>query len=131
MRKLFALFFTAGVVLSAATATQAQTLKVNVPFDFVVNGNKLPADAYIIRDVLPTDSRGLVFLGRGHGVQARANAIDYRVTGTKLVFRKVGDEYFLSDVVTLHGALHFAPSRYETKRISTLAQSLTMVGADN
>ena len=131
MKKLFALFFAAGVVLSAATAAQAQTLKVNVPFDFVVNGNKLPADAYIIRDVLSTDSRGVVFLGSRQGVQARASAMDSTVTGTKLVFRKLGDEYFLSDVVSLHGALHFAPSRYETKRIRTVAQSLTTVSADH
>jgi len=63
-------------------------------------------------------------------VQASANAIDYTSTGTKLVFRKVGAEYFLSDVVTLHGALHFAPSRYETNRIRTVAQqALTTVSA--
>jgi len=130
MRKLFALLFTAGVVLSVATGAQAQTLKVNVPFDFVVNGNKLPADAYIIRDVLATDSRGVVFLGAGHGLQARANEIDYRLTGTKLVFRKLGGEYFLSDIVTLHGTLHFAPSRYESQRIRMVAQSLTTVSAD-
>ena len=131
MKKLFALFFTAGVVISAATAAHSQTLKVNVPFDFVVNGNKLSADAYIIRDVIPTDNTGVLFLGSRHGTQARATAFDYRVTGSKLVFRKLGDEYFLSDVVTLHGALHFAPSRDETKRAGTVAQSLMTVSADN
>ncbi|HWC16735.1 MAG TPA: hypothetical protein VG498_06955 [Terriglobales bacterium] len=132
MKKLFALLFTAGVALSIAPAAQAQTLKVKVPFDFVVNGKTMSADVYKVQSALSNDSLGLAFLGNGQGIQARASEIDYTITGTKLVFRKLGDEYFLSDVVTLHGALHFAPSRYETERIRMAArQSVTTISADN
>ena len=132
MKKLLALLFTAGVALSAATAAQAQTLRVKVPFDFVVNGNKLSADVYSVQEVLSNDILGLAFRGNGQGIQARANDMDYTTTGTKLVFRKLGDEYFLSEVVTLRGTLHFAPSRYETERMRMAArESVTTISADN
>src|SRR5207302_7557035 len=101
-------------------------LKVTVPFDFVVDGKILPAATYVVQKSLANDSTGLAIMGDHHGVLTRASEIDSTVTGTKLVFRRIGHEYFLSDVVTLNGKLHFPASRDETRAV----QSLTSVAAD-
>jgi hypothetical protein len=58
---------------------------------------------------------------------AKATDLDSTITGTKLVFRRVGSQYFLGDVVTLSGKLHFAPSRDEKEQARAAnTQSLTI-----
>lgn len=116
MKKLVALLFVLGVTLCTAAKANAEALTVTVPFDFVVGGKTLPAATYSVRDSLPNDDRSLVFLGSGHAGVARAADFDSTITGTKLVFHRIGDEYFLRDVVTPTGTLHFAASRQEKQR---------------
>ena len=114
-----------------AAAANAQALKVTVPFDFVVNGKTLPAATYTIRDTLPNDTTALAFIGDHRGLLFRATEIDDTVTGTKLVFRHIGDEYFLSDVVTPRGKLHFPASRKATQRAQGAdTPSVTIVAAN-
>jgi hypothetical protein len=131
MRKLTALLFFVGVTLCTAVTANAQALKVNVPFDFVVAGKTLPASTYTIRESLPNDNTGLAFIGDGQGLLARATEMDSSVSGTKLVFHRIGSEYFLSDVVTLRGKLHFAPSRKETQRAQAEDQEIVTIAAGN
>jgi len=131
MKKLIALLFFVGVTLFTAATANAQALKVNVPFDFVVNGKTLPASTYTISESLPNDNTGLAFIGDGGGLMARASEIDSTVTGTKLVFHRVDGEYFLSDVVTLRGKLHFPASRKETKRAQNAELQTVTVLAGN
>ena len=127
MKKLFALLFTLGVTLGSAATANAQALKVNVPFDFVVNGSILPASTYFIREALSDDEKALLFEGERQGSMAKATDLDSTITGTRLVFRRVGDQYFLGDVVTLGGKLHFAPSRNEKEQARAAnTQSLTV-----
>jgi hypothetical protein len=127
-RKLFALLFALGVTLCTAATANAQALKVNVPFDFVIDGKILPAATYTVLQSLPNDKRGLAFMGEGHGIQTLATEFDTHVTGTKLVFSRIGDEYFLKDVVTPEGRLHFAASRKQTQLARDAGrQSLTVV----
>ena len=123
MKKLFALLFTAVVTFGTAAMAHAQELKVAVPFDFEVNGAWLPAATYSVARSLPNDERVLVFMGDHHGALAQASEFEGYATGSKLVFHKVGDEYFLSDVVTTNGTLHFSPSRKE-KKLAQNAQNL-------
>lgn len=94
MKKLLALLFTAGITLCMAATAGAQELRVTVPFDFVVSGKTLPAADYTITRPLVNDPNGIAFLGEGKGTLGRASEIDYTVTGSRLVFTKVGDEYF-------------------------------------
>lgn len=130
MKKLVALLFIAGVTLCTAATANAQALKVAVPFDFVVNGKTLPAATYTIRETLPNDSTTLAFLGDHRGVLTRAIDIDDTVTGSKLVFHHIGDQYFLSDVVTPNGKLHYASSRKQTQRAQNVeASPVTIVAA--
>ncbi|HVH88253.1 MAG TPA: hypothetical protein VM912_16145 [Terriglobales bacterium] len=131
MKKLFVLLFIAGVALCATTANAQTLLRVTIPFDFVVRGEVIPASTYMIRSSLQNDGMGLVFEGDGPVILARATASDYTVTGAKLVFRKIGDEYFLSDVVSPAGTLHFARSHREVERLRAgNQQSLTTLAAD-
>jgi hypothetical protein len=126
MKKLFALLFTLGVTLASAATANAQALKVNVPFDFVVNGTVLPASTYFVRDALSSDSTALLFQTEEDGSLAKATDFDSTITGTKLVFRRVGGQYFLGDVVTLSGKLHFAPTRNE-KELARAADAQSLV----
>lgn len=131
MKKLFALLFTAVVTFGTAAMAHAQELKVAVPFDFVVNGTTLPAATYTVERSLPNNDRGLAFVGNHHGAVAIATELDGYATGTKLVFHKVGDEYFLSDVVTLNGTLHFARSSKEKKVAQNVEpESVTILAGD-
>jgi hypothetical protein len=113
MKKFLALLFTVGAVVGMNASAHAQALKFTVPFDFVVNGKILPAATYTVGQALPASNTGLFFVGDGRGVITRATALDTTETGTKLRFRQIGNQYFLGDVVTLEGTLHFAPSRQE------------------
>ena len=131
MKKLFALLVTLGVTFCMAATASAQELNVTVPFDFVVGGTTLPSATYSISRPLTNDSTGLAFLGDHRGVIARASELDETITGTKLVFHKLGDEYFLSDVVTPRGTLHFPASSREKKVAqNTNPQSVTIVAGN-
>ena len=130
MKKCFALLFTMGVVLCTLATANAEELKVTVPFDFVVNGKTLPAATYVIRESLPYNNRALAVLGEGTGVLAIATDMNTGIRGTKLVFHRIGDQYFLSDVVNLSGTLHFAVSAREAQlaRSTNQAPLTTSVG---
>ena len=129
MKKLFALLFTAAVTFGTAAMAHAQELKVAVPFDFEVNGTTLPAATYSIGRSLPNNDRGVVFMGDHRGTVAEATEFDGYVTGAKLVFHKAGDEYFLSDVVTTNGALHFAPTSKEKKLAQAVQPEAVTIAA--
>jgi hypothetical protein len=84
----------------------------------------LPAATYTIRESLPNDKSGVAFLSRGTGALAIATEYDTNVTGSKLVFHRIGGQYFLSDVVTPTGKLHFSPSRSEREARSANQQTV-------
>ena len=111
-------FFLAAVALLFAGlgGAQAQTATAKIPFDFVASGRTLPAGTYTLHRALPNNDQTLaIFDGRGHGVVAGASNLDWQQTGDKLVFRKYGEQYFLADIYSASGRLHFNPSRSESK----------------
>lgn len=124
MRKYVLPFLTMGVVLCALAKANAEELRVNVPFEFVVNGKSLPAATYTIRESLPNNKSGVAFLSRETGALAIATEYDTNVTGSKLVFHRIGDQYFLSDVVTPDGKLHFSQSKSEREAQSANQQTV-------
>jgi hypothetical protein len=131
MRKYIVPLLTMGVVLCALAKANAEELKVTVPFDFVVSGKVLPAATYTIRESLPNDKSGLEFLGDGTGALAIASEIDTNVTGSRLVFHRIGDKYFLSDVVSPSGKLHFAASKRETQLARSADQQTVVTNVGN
>jgi hypothetical protein len=131
MKKSFALLFTIGVVLCTLATANAEELKATVPFDFVVNGKTFPAATYNIGESLPDNTKLLAFRSDGAALFSLASAMDSSVTGTKLIFHRIGDQYFLSDVVTLDGTLHFAVSHKEAELgRSTNGSALTTIVAN-
>jgi|SRR5690348_898997 hypothetical protein len=131
MKKLYLLLSIVGI-LCVATAAHAQTvLKATVPFDFVVRGTTLPASTYTIHKLLPNDSAGLGFVHDREQTLTRASSIDSTVHGARLDFRKIGDKYFLTDIVTPTGKLHFPLSRKDAQFVADVERtSTTSVAAD-
>jgi hypothetical protein len=104
MKNLRSVLF-ALTVLLMATAAQAQTTNVkgNVPFDFVVGNHTYPAGEYAIKSIF--DDGTAIRINNAEG-DAAGIALSNACTGsapansTKLVFHRVGDNYFLYQIWT-------------------------------
>ena len=104
-------FVTAGLLvmvsLVAGVSAQAQSLQykltANIPFEFKVTDQKLPAGKYAIRRGLES-SGDLVVQVRSVDGDAITSRVSVAVVAAKpknrgmLVFHRYGDEYFLSEV---------------------------------
>ena len=94
------LFVTTFAVASAHAQNSSANQKVTIPFDFFVGSEKLPAGKYILR---AEDSRTAMRIQRGDQSIGTYFLI-HPVGGSqiqdqsKLIFRKYGDQYFLSRV---------------------------------
>ncbi len=90
------------LAVAAVYANPAGRLKANIPFDFSVGNETLPAGVYTVAPMTMSgvlrirreDGREAVLI-QTHGVQARREQDQ-----TKLVFRRYGDQYFLAQVWT-------------------------------
>jgi len=91
-------------VMASTRVAQAQDhLVVNVPFDFAAGGATLPAGEYSVK--ASEASRMLLLINRtnpGVSVVIPANPAqsDEIQTRSRLIFRRYGDRYFLSQVWT-------------------------------
>jgi len=92
-------------------------MSANLPFDFYVGTQKLPAGSYYIThpktDLVQFDD------GNKHGSVVLTNGIGYRVPPSvgKLVFHKYGDNYFLSEVLWVGSNMgrQLIPSKFEVQ----------------
>ena len=86
-------------VLTAAAvcAQNSRVMKVNIPFDFVVESQTLPAGQYTVEQRFAS---ALTLMSAGGQVQniitQAVESIDAQTLG-KLVFHRYGNEYFLSE----------------------------------
>jgi hypothetical protein len=91
-----------GAMTASAQIDSDSTIEANIPFSFVVENRTLPAGKYFVRVAETSDLNtleissargGKAVLFQTEGVQPE------RATGkSELVFDKVGDRYFLSQV---------------------------------
>lgn len=86
-------------LLAVASASIAQTkpgdLTVDVPFAFVVAGKQLPAGHYTVN----MDTNFVRITTAGAGVMITTHAASRNTgDGTKVVFHRYGDTYFLSSM---------------------------------
>ena len=123
MKKMFSLLFIAGTVCVASVANAQTVLKATVPFDFVVGNNTLPAADYNIQKLLNNDTTAIAFVRDGAFLQSRASSIDSTVNGAHLDFLKIGNQYYLTDVVMPTGSLHFPISRKREKLAANSGQT--------
>jgi hypothetical protein len=99
-RKLFALFGLGLLLATASAYAQTINLKADVPFNFVMYGRTLPSGEYTIQSLEGVD-KALTISGSGQKTSIflantcrSLKASDH----SKLVFRRYGDIYFLSEM---------------------------------
>jgi hypothetical protein len=105
--KVFYLFALLGVFLiGGARKVQAQTAvdaEGKIPFRFYVGGKELPSGSYTIRSVNATEDSALEIQSADGKVAAlfetERSDISASMNGNELVFNKIGDNYFLSQIV--------------------------------
>lgn len=92
-------------VLLMATAAQAQQtyVKANIPFDFIVGDHAYPAGEYSLKSVLGNSNSALIEIAGTEEAQttrvlSNACASVTPAAKTKLVFRRMGDSYFLYQI---------------------------------
>jgi len=88
-------------LLAVASASMGQTspgdMKVDVPFSFVVSGQTLPAGHYIVKSF--DDAHIRIFNSGTTGIYVSTHAAARTASdGSKLVFHRYGDTYFLAAV---------------------------------
>ena len=94
-------------IITAGVSTQAQTLQykltVNIPFDFSVSGEKLPAGKYWVSRTNESIGDTVAQIQNADG-RPVANRFSVPISTFKtknrgeLVFHRYGDQYFLSEV---------------------------------
>jgi len=102
-KQILTLIGVLGLLLSAGSAfAQTTKIKVDVPFNFVVNRTLMPAGTYMISSVGMGGT--LIFQGLDNNalklVNASYDAASKPSENTKLVFRCYGERYFLSQIWT-------------------------------
>jgi hypothetical protein len=102
MKALHSIALSFGLLFAAAAANaQGFNVRGNIPFDFVVSNQTLPAGEYEVRPGAPSDL--MLIIQSSDGSKA-ALAITYACGGgapskqTELVFHHVGRQYFLSQI---------------------------------
>jgi hypothetical protein len=118
-KQLFALLGLGLLFATASAYAQTVALKANVPFNFIVSGNTLPAGEYTIQSLSP-NTRALVIRGADNSANiVTANSCESLRPSekTKLVFHRYGDRYFLSQIWTAGNSSgsELPPSRREAE----------------
>jgi hypothetical protein len=94
-----ALLAIANFAMAGTSFAQSQMVRANVPFDFTVDKQLLPAGTYTIK----AESSGLVAI-KNHDKPITVFTIaapdgNKSPNGGKLIFHKYGDQYFLSEIL--------------------------------
>jgi hypothetical protein len=130
--------FLASTVLLLATAAHAQSTNVmaNVPFDFVVGNQAYPAGEYTIKSMslsgIPIRIDNTQEAAKGL-VLSNTCAASVPATSTKLVFHRLGGNYFLHQVWTEgeRSGREFPISKAETQIAKNYSKSDLVIVAAN
>jgi hypothetical protein len=99
---ILCLLATSGVVTTRAQIDSGETIEAAIPFAFVVGNHTLPAGDYTIKVSDDTDLNLLVVRSTEGRTAAFFQTMDAQAKGTprqtELVFDKIGDNYFLSQI---------------------------------
>jgi hypothetical protein len=133
MKKSFLGLASVLVLSLAATSAFADSraIQADIPFDFVVGDQTLPAGTYIVKPANMT--RTLLFENRAAGVSALvmaypAESSNRWLDGGKLGFNRYADRYFLAKVAR-GGDIHTLPKSKLEREVKTAvrhAASLTI-----
>ena len=120
----FTLFTVATIGLVTRVSAQEAPFQVTVPFAFTVGNRQLPLGDYRIQTF---GTRQVRIDNRDQGVYASTlgNPGDRsRDEHKKLVFNKIGEQYFLKEIVSPSAAIAFPKSKSEKRARTLLPQSL-------
>ena len=130
MTKFTRVLLAACLVLGTAMVAAAQTdVRVEVPFNFNVNGKTLQAGTYTVSRVSDANPDVLLLSGAGNGpIAFHVGKDSSRKTGAALSFHQFGDTYFLSGVTTSSGKYSLARTRAErlAARNNAAQQEITL-----
>jgi hypothetical protein len=135
-KKLYSTFAMMGLFLMLAfVSVSAQSrgkIEINVPFDFSLNNQTLPAGAYSIKQlsqnsmlVESADGQTRVIAQTPGRVQWDANE---KAPQEKLVFRQYGNQYFLAQVWMVRGSDGRELSQSSAERQAAKEQKLATGG---
>ncbi len=112
-----ALLAIANFAMAGTSFAQSNGVRANVPFDFTVGKQLLPAGAYTIQ----AESSGLIVI-KNHDKPITVLTMadpdgNKSPNGGKLMFHKYGDQYFLSEVLCDWADMNvsFRPSKAEKR----------------
>jgi hypothetical protein len=136
-KKLYSTFAMMGLFLMLAfVSVSAQSrgkIEINVPFDFSLGNQTLPAGAYSIRHLSQTsmlvesaDGRARVIAQATGSVQMGANE---KVPQEKVVFHQYGNQYFLAQVWMFRGSDGRELNQSSAERQAAREQKLANDGA--
>lgn len=136
-KKLYSTFAMLSIMVMLAVVTvQAQSrgkLEVNIPFEFQIGNQTLPAGEYSVKRltqnsilVQSADGQESVIAQTPGTVQAKSNRT---AAQEKLVFHKYGSQYFLSQVWMVRGSEGRALNQTDAERQAAKEQSLARSGA--
>ena len=111
-----ALLAIASVAMCAGAIAQQPGLKANIPFDFTVGNTWMPAGEYTIAS--PTHEVLELKSGSHIALVVSTQSNDESKSGSKLVFDKYGNQYFLHEVLSPNHVslnLKIAPSKAEKR----------------
>ncbi len=117
-------FVWAGLV----SASPVVTVRVDVPFAFSVNNQVLPAGSY---EIVQNDNTSMLTIrnqsDRKSTIFSVSTTEERRVPAeAKLVFKRYGDQYFLSQVWTLDSGRDVRKSRSEREAARQASKNLAM-----
>jgi hypothetical protein len=96
-------FVTAGLIMLGSALVQAQEVRAQVPFDFIVGKQVLPAGAYRVFLERSPNSNGFLRIENEDRNTMAVSIASAEGNGSpndsKLVFANYGDRYFLREVV--------------------------------
>ena len=119
MKRIFAIALFAASSLAAAGNLSAQDhmVKANIPFDFTLNNNMLPAGTYTISSLSPNAIQ--IRNVNGHVAELSLVQNDEKRSKTPvLVFQRYGNQYFLHEILAANALNVTVPrSKREQRRL--------------
>jgi len=111
-----ALFTLAALVTAGGAMAQGRAVRATVPFDFTLGDKLLPAGNYEITS--PSDGVIEVQNRDRHVTILSTSNYDSRQSrnGSKLVFDKYGDQYFLSEILCSSSAINVSLPRSRAEK---------------
>jgi hypothetical protein len=126
-----ALFAAASILGASSALAQDAQLRATMPFDFTVGGKHLPSGTYAVTRAFGTliAVRNLdTSISALSAVSPASDPSIYEANDAKLVFDKIGDQYFLREIIggygnSLHATVPLSKSEQKARSLESFARN--------